>query len=213
MPFLDFSDPDLVASSQKYWFHGITLASIGYGVNLTLFILCLNLLRRRVFLRRGNVAIADRTRHRWDIFSLCYTVLIFGFATVNIILEIIVEERAFVQFCTAPAGPSSYLFDNVFGHITILLPAYVVFYSCHIFAAGLLVSTAYCSTRQPTNEYSDMALSRPVPSFNGHFLVVQPHSCVGGGHDIAVLFVCCIYMWVGCLSQHPLSTSRLTYCS
>ncbi len=140
MPLLDFSNPDLVTSSQKYWFHGIIITSIGYGVNVALFILCVILLRRRVFLGTGNVARAGKTRHRWDIFSLCYTIIMFGFATANIVLSIIVEERAFVSSWTYPTGPSLALFDSIFGHVTILRPAYVIMVSSHIFSAGLLVS-------------------------------------------------------------------------
>lgn len=135
-----FSDPYLVASSQKYWFRGIVLATIGYGVNLTLFISCVNLLRHRISSGRGDAAgVLDGTRYKWDIFSLCYTNLIFGFATVTIVLEVIVNERAFVQPWISPAGPSIYLFDNVFGHVTILWPAYIAHASSHFLAEGLLV--------------------------------------------------------------------------
>lgn len=139
MPLLDFSDPHLLASSQKYWFHGIALASVGYGGNLTLFIMCLNLFCR------AFPAGADRTRYKWGIFSLCYTILMFGLATVSIILEITVEERAFTQPWVIPAGPSFYLFDNVFGNVTILQPVYVILISCHFFSMCLLVRNLSCS--------------------------------------------------------------------
>lgn len=145
MTLLDFSDPHLVASSQKFWFHGITLASVVYGGNLTLFILCLSLLLCRVSFGRSGAG-ADGVRHRWSIFSLCYTILIFGLATVSIVLEIIVEERAFTQPWMVPgAGPSYYLFDSVFGNVTILRPVYVILISCHFLSTSLLVRKAYRS--------------------------------------------------------------------
>lgn len=194
MSLLDFSDPHLIASSQNFWFHGIALASVVYGGSLTLFILSLSLLLCRVSSGRSGAG-ADGVRHRWSIFSLCYTILIFGLATVSIVLEIVVEERAFTQPWMVPgAGPSYYLFNNVFGNVTILQPVYVILISCHFFSTSLLVCKAlkpHCATNP---DYLGMALSHTLPSFFIWFLLrAHPRSFVGGSHGMAILSIRCIY--------------------
>lgn len=163
-----FADPCFVASSQKYWFRGIILAAIGYGVNFTLFILCANLLRHHISSRRGDVTgVPDRMRYRWDIFSLCYTTLLFILATVGIVLEAIVSERAFLQSGIPPAGPSIYLFDNVFGHVTILWPVYIAHISSHLLATGLLVRSLSQDLPMIDSKILGVALSHHLSSFTG----------------------------------------------
>lgn len=139
MPPLDFSNSQFVQKSERYWFYGIILTSIGYGINLVLVVACVNLLYRRVFVK-GESSTIDRTRYLWDIFSLGYTLVMFGFATASMVLEVIIEERAFVEFRKLSGGPSFYLYDNVFGRITTLETGYIILIVCHCCAAGLLVS-------------------------------------------------------------------------
>ncbi|KAF9451898.1 hypothetical protein P691DRAFT_295137 [Macrolepiota fuliginosa MF-IS2] len=82
----------------------------------------------------------DHSRYRWSIFSLGYTLLMFGFATTSMVLEAIVVERAFVQFRGVLGGPSLYLYEIVFGHVKTLSVVYVILIACHYCATGLLVS-------------------------------------------------------------------------
>ncbi|KAF9451868.1 hypothetical protein P691DRAFT_785763 [Macrolepiota fuliginosa MF-IS2] len=126
-----------VRQSERYWFYGIILTGVGYGANLVLFIACVGLLYRRVFPKGGSSA-SDTSRYHWDVFSLGYTLVMFGFATASIVLEVMVEERAFVEFRTAPDGPSLYLYENVFGRVTTLAAVYAMLIACHYCAVGLL---------------------------------------------------------------------------
>lgn len=138
MRLLDFSDPDFVQQSEGYWFLGIILAGVDYGINITLLVICANFLRRRILEHRRDRL--DPGQYRWDVISLCYVLVMFGFATSSMVLEIRVTEDAFVELRDLPGGPSFYLCKRVFGRITTLRAGYVTLVLCHCCAEGLLVS-------------------------------------------------------------------------
>ncbi|KAF9451899.1 hypothetical protein P691DRAFT_295167 [Macrolepiota fuliginosa MF-IS2] len=135
---LSFIDHQFVLRSERYWFRGIILSSICYGISFALYVACANLLVSRI---TGSDPSQPpmRTRRRWDIFSLVYITFMFACCTISILVVGISGEKAYVDFRTSPGGPSAYFVQHTFSHVTILKAAYISFLLCNWGATGLML--------------------------------------------------------------------------
>ncbi|KAJ3563325.1 hypothetical protein NP233_g9010 [Leucocoprinus birnbaumii] len=128
-----------LARSERYWFRGIILASVGYGIGICLYFACVNRLISRITGSNPTQPPLTRTRRRWDIFSLVYITFMVACSTMSILAEGITGEHAYVDHRSDLGGPPEYFFDHTFQHVTILKAAYISFVLCNWGATGLMM--------------------------------------------------------------------------
>ncbi|KAL0067014.1 hypothetical protein AAF712_006003 [Marasmius tenuissimus] len=84
---------------ERAWLIGVILTGVGYGVVLTLTVMCLGPLLRSVF---------GRSRDTLRTVSLVYVVLLFLCATMFMAGDSTMAEYSFVDYRNIPGGPSTF---------------------------------------------------------------------------------------------------------
>jgi hypothetical protein len=137
------SDPDFLQRSENYWFYGIVLSCMCYGLNLALALSCTRLLLlqlRSSSKKDGPMRVLHSNSERVNFYSLGSVFLLVGFATASMIPVVIVGKGAFSGTMDSSGGPAQYLVKHVFQDVTTLRVAYVASILCHIFISLRLVS-------------------------------------------------------------------------
>lgn len=132
------SDPDFLQRSENYWFYGIVLSCICYGLNLALSLSCIRLLspQFRFTSKKDRALYVGDTTSEWrKVYPLAEVFLLLGFATASIIPVILVGKGTFDGTMSLSGSPAQYLVRHVFQNVTTLRVAYVTSILCHIFTS------------------------------------------------------------------------------
>jgi hypothetical protein len=96
--------PDSQLFDEKTWLQGAILSAVAYGINLTLFILNISLLRMRAKLETKH----DIRAKRQTISLLIYICVIFVLSTLTMASQAEMTQLGFVDNRDFPGGPAAY---------------------------------------------------------------------------------------------------------
>jgi hypothetical protein len=148
----NFSDPVFLQQSENYWFYGIVLSCMCYGLNFALSLSCMRLLfpqLRSPSKKNYPLNVVNSNSERGNFYLLGLVFLLFGFATASMTPVVIVGKGAFNGTIDLPGGPAQYLMEHVFQNVTTLRVAYVVSILCHICTSIRLVGNSNPPVIQP----------------------------------------------------------------
>jgi apolipoprotein N-acyltransferase len=172
-----FSDPEFLQRSENYWFYGIVLSCMCYGLNFALSLSCMRLLfpQLRSLSKRNCPLNVVYPNSEWrGLYLLGFVFLLFGFATASMTPVVIVGKGAFNGTMYLPGGPAQYLVEHVFQNVTTLRVAYVVSILCHICTSIHLVSNSTPPSSNLTLTISpslDKNVSHSAEIFSGRILL------------------------------------------
>ncbi|KAF5337460.1 hypothetical protein D9758_018006 [Tetrapyrgos nigripes] len=91
--------------SEKTWLIGVILTGVGYGVVLTLTVMCITtLIHVLKSPRRGG----ERQNRKVHLISLIYVILVFVFATMFIAGSSAMADLSFISYRNFPGGPAAF---------------------------------------------------------------------------------------------------------
>ena len=96
--------PESQLFDEKTWLQGAILSAVAYGINLTLFILNISLLRMRAKLEIKH----DNRAKRQTICLLIYVCVIFILSTLTIASQAEMTQLGFIDDRDFPGGPAAY---------------------------------------------------------------------------------------------------------
>ena len=96
--------PESQLFDEKTWLQGAILSAVAYGINLTLFILNVSLLRARAKLETKH----DTRAKRQTIYLLIYVCVIFILSTLTMASQAEMTQLGFIDYRDFPGGPAAY---------------------------------------------------------------------------------------------------------
>lgn len=84
--------------NEEMWLQGTLLANVGYGVCLTLFVMCVHLLVKQM----------DHRNMKRQLFLLTYISIIFTLGTLYIGGNTKYTHQMFIEYRNYPGGPDAY---------------------------------------------------------------------------------------------------------
>ena len=96
--------PESQLYEEKTWLQGAILSAVAYGINLTLFILNVSLLKARAKLETKH----DNRAKRQTICLLIYVCVIFILSTLTMASQAEMTQLGFIDYRDFPGGPAAY---------------------------------------------------------------------------------------------------------
>jgi hypothetical protein len=208
----NLADPEFLRRSENYWFYGIVLSSMCYGLNFALAISSMRLLlsQTQFYVRKHSPpSVVDSEIRSRARYSFAFTFLLFGFATASIIPVIIVGKSAYSGAGNPSSGPAQYLVEHVFQNVTTLRVAYVLSIICNICTSLRLVgdSTPLSSDPTPTMfVFLDQNKFHSAEVFSGRVFLPQGCSVAWNSDGYTTYSVVCLDRFV---FFDPLKTSLI----
>lgn len=84
--------------SERFWLQGALLSNVFYGMQFTLFFICLDMLFRSF----------SRSSSKQHLVTIAFLVLVFVMSTLFMFSSVASTERAFIDDRNYPGGPDAY---------------------------------------------------------------------------------------------------------